>query len=122
RRSVCGRFMIKLIISKHVSFGPELEVAKTLIDSCILRWSDGANENLKALIDRAFQTDKTGQINTGRVLELRRINIENDDEWDRAMKAIAEAIRTTGTKQYIRFYQTGSDGGKTPISLDIANV
>ena len=35
-------------------------------------WAEGANDNIKALVNHAFQTDKEGKINTSRVLGLLR--------------------------------------------------
>lgn len=45
-------------------------------------------------------TDKEGQINTGRVLSLRRLDIK-DERWLRAMNAIGEAVQVVGSKSYI---------------------
>lgn len=46
---------------------------------------------LLAIIDWAFYTDKEGEINPSRVLQLRRHDI-TDPRWLRAMDAPAEAV------------------------------
>lgn len=96
--------------------------AKSLIDECVHEWAQGANDNIKALVNHAFQTDKEGKINTGRVLGLRRLEI-TDAKWLNAMKAIADSMQTASTKPYVRFYKRNeTTGGYDPISLDVAAV
>ena len=74
------------------------------------------------LVQSAFDTDKEGKINTGRVLGLRRLDIR-DEKWQMAMKAISESLQVVGSKEYIRFYERiGSSDQYQPISLDIAAV
>lgn len=117
-----GSAKVLVAVAENISFGPELEAAKALIDECIHRWSEGANTNLLALVDQAFQVDRQGKISTTRVLGLRRLAMD-DADWLRAMDAISDAIRVTGTKTYVRVYRRGaSEDEHVPISLDIASV
>lgn len=117
-----GRLQIQVAISESLSFGPELAAAKDLIDACVIRWSEGSNDNIRALVNHAFQTNKQGRIDTGRVLSLRQLEID-DAEWRRAMDAIADAIRVTGSKSYFRVYRRDPlTDHKTPIPLDLASV
>lgn len=117
-----GSAKVLVAVAENITFGAELEAAKALIDECIHRWSEGANANLRTLIDQAFQVDKQGKISTSRVLGLRRLAID-DAEWLRAMDAISDAVRVTGTKAYVRIYRrTGGDEDYVPICLDIASV
>ena len=70
----------------------------------------------------AFQTDKEGKINTGRVLALRRLDIR-DEKWQKAMLAIGESLQVVGSKEYVRFYERiGNTDQYRPISLDVAAV
>ena len=74
------------------------------------------------LITDAFQVDKEGLINTGRVLGLLRLEID-DPDWKMAMKAIADSRQVADTKPYIRFYnRSDTSGDWKPISLDMAAV
>jgi hypothetical protein len=117
-----GSAQILVAVAENITFGAELEAAKALIDGCIHRWSEGANANLRVLIDQAFMVDKQGKISTHRVLGLRRLNID-DADWTRAMDAISDAVRVTGTKTYVRAYKRGQrEDDRIPISLDIASV
>lgn len=121
-RSFDGSLEMQVAVSDHLSFGLELQAAKELIDACVARWSEGANDNIRALVNHAFQVNKEGRIDTGRVLGLRRLEID-DPEWRRAMEAISDAVRVTSSKTYVRFYEVDPDtGARRPISLDLAAV
>ncbi|OFJ46406.1 sulfate transporter [Janthinobacterium lividum] len=117
-----GRYKVQRAIQETLIFDERLQAAKALIDACLQRWSQGAQPEIKVLINDAFQVDKSGNINTGRVLGLRRLDI-NDDEWMRAMKAIGEALQVSGSRSYIRVYERIGETEKyQPISLDMAGV
>lgn len=115
-----GTYKIQLAISENIVFDERLQVAKQLIDECLTDWTQDSNDNIKALINQAFQVDKQGNISTGRVLALRSLDI-NDAKWDRAMDAISDAIQVTDTKEYMRFYERDSQGAYHQISLDFSN-
>ena len=115
-----GRFKVVRHMHDHIVFGEQLMAAKALIDQCVKTWAAGANDNIMALVNHAFQTDKEGRINTGRVLSLRRLDIA-DKQWQAAMEAIADSMTTASTTAYIRFYER--DSAEAPwraIALDMA--
>lgn len=117
-----GRYKVLRSIAEYITFDERLQVAKELIDSCIHRWSEGARSEIRALVQDAFQTDKTGKISTSRVLGLRRLDI-SDKEWQQAMQAISDSIQITGSKTYIRIYRrVGESDQFEPVSLDIAGL
>lgn len=120
-KSFDGQYQAQIAVSENIVFDERLQIAKQLIDECIHAWSEGSNENIRALINGAFQVDKEGKISTGRVLSLRRLDI-TDDKWIRAMQAIGDAITITDTKEYIRLYERGEDGKYSQISLDFASL
>ena len=53
-----GRNMIKRSINESITFDERLQVAKSLIDDCIHRWTQGGNDNIKALVNRPFKPIK----------------------------------------------------------------
>lgn len=117
-----GRYKLMRQIQDRIVFGEQLMAAKALIDECVQDWSAGANDNIRALVSHAFQTDKEGKINTGRVLGLRRLEIR-DPKWQSAMDAIADSMQTVGSKPYVRFYKRSEATGEyLPIVLDVAGV
>lgn len=117
-----GGYKIQVAIADSLVFDERLQAAKHLIDECIIDWSQGSRAEIKMLVQDAFQTDKEGNINTGRVLSLRRFDIQ-DEKWQRAMTAIGESLQVVGSKSYVRFYQrVGGTDKYEPISLDVAAV
>lgn len=115
-----GKYKIQRAINEYITFDERLQVAKALIDTCIHRWAEGADTKIRALVDHAFQVDKQGNINTARVLGLRRIKID-DSDWANAMEAIADSIQVAGSKTYVRLYERVGDSDQfRPIALDIA--
>lgn len=117
-----GRYKINVATAESITFDERLQAAKALIDECIHEWSKDSGPEIKVLVQQAFDTDKEGNISTGRVLGLRRLNI-TDERWKRAMQAIGESVQVVGTKQYARFYErVGETNEWKPIPLDVAAV
>lgn len=97
-----GKFKVMVAVNDTIQFNEKLQVAKQLIDKCIASWSEGANENLRAIVDDAFNVGKSGLVSTSRVLGLRRLNIK-DSTWKKAMDAITESMQVASSKTYMRF-------------------
>ena len=116
-----GQYKVTRQISASIRFDERLQAAKALIDECISDWSEGSNDNIRLLINDAFQVDREGKNSTNRVLGLRRLEIQ-DDKWLKAMDAISDSIIVTDSKTYIRFYERDEQGGYKPISLDFAAI
>jgi len=115
-----GTKKVQLSVSENITFDERLQSAKELIHECITDWSQGANDNIRTIVNQAFAVDKEGNISTARVLGLRRLAIE-DTRWVKAMEAIADSVTVTDTKDYIRFYKRiDSSKNWQSISLDIA--
>lgn len=116
-----GCYKILRAIGDHRVFDERIQAAKKLIDDCISEWSGGADEKIIALVDHAFRVNKQGRIDINQVLSLRQLNID-DDKWNEAMDAAADAIQVTGTSQYLRIYERQTDGSYRQISLDMAKL
>jgi len=116
-----GRYKVLRAKGEHRTFDERIQAAKTLIDQCIERWSDGASSELKALVEHAFRVNKQGHIDVNQVLSLRKLDID-DPEWKEAMDAIADSIQVTGTSSYLRLYERQGDGKYKQISLDVSKL
>lgn len=114
-----GRFKIQRAITELMVFDERLQAAKELIDECLREWTEGARTEIALLVQDAFRVDSAGNIRTGSVLGLRRLQIE-DERWLMAMQAIGEAVQVVGSKTYLRLYERDANGCYQPISLDIA--
>ena len=117
-----GTLRVERSIGDFITFDERLVVAKELVDQCIKDWTSNIPPEARALIDGAFEVDKAGKINTGRVLSLRKYNFE-DKRWKRAMEAIADSVTVLKSKAYIRVSErTGEGNGYKPIALDVASA
>lgn len=120
--SYCGKYKVLRAIAESITFDERLQAAKGLIEECLRDWTIGARPEVATIVQDAFRVDQAGNIRTGQVLGLRRLNIQ-DKRWLKAMDAISDAVQVTGSKSYIRIYErVGSTDQYKPISLDIAGV
>lgn len=117
-----GRYKVLRAIQERLAFDERLQAAKALIDDCIRDWSQGSRPEIMVLVNDAFQVDREGNINTGRVLSLRRLDIK-DNKWRQAMQAIGDAVQVADSKAYIRIYERNEKTGEyQPIPLDVAGA
>lgn len=113
---------VQVAVADRIVFGPSLQAAKKLVDECIASWSEGAHENLRALVDEAFAVDKEGHVNRERIFGLRRLAIE-DERWKRAVEAIDESVRVIGSTVYVRFYRRPApDAPWQAVTIDLASA
>jgi len=117
-----GLKKVSVQVSDFLDFGPQLQVAKDLIDECLNEWASESRPEIRAIVTRAFNTDKSGQINRSEIFMLMRLEID-DPRWKRAVEAIRDAMRIVGSKTYIRFYEreTLEDTWKA-VTIDLAKV
>jgi hypothetical protein len=99
-----GLMKVQVQVSDFIDFGPQLQIAKRLLDECLNEWAADSRPEIRAVITRAFNTDKEGKVNRAEIFMLLRLDIE-DPRWQEAMRAIRDAMRVTGSKEYVRFYR-----------------
>ncbi len=113
------KYRIEIRFREKIQFGIELQLAKQKIDECIKAWSADSSDNLKAIINEAFQVDKRGQLARYRIFALRRYKIK-DPVWKEAMELIDKAILVTSTKQYISFAVRDEAGNYNRIVMNFS--
>lgn len=117
-----GRFKIVRSVADLIRFDEQLIAAKKLVDDCLSDWTDESRDELRALVNQAFQVNATGSVRTSEVLRLLRIDIK-DPRWVTAMEAVRNSIQVMGTKPYVRIYErVGTTDAYMPIVLDLAKV
>ena len=113
------KYRVEMRFREKIQFGIELQLAKQKIDECIKAWSADSNDNLKAIVNDAFQLDKHGQLARYRIFALRRFKIK-DPVWKEAMELIDKAILVTSTKQYISFAVRDEAGNYNKIVMNFS--
>lgn len=117
-----GLFRVTIQVADSIDFGPELQIAKALLDECMIEWSADARPEIRSIITRAFNTEKEGQVSRADVFMLLRIESE-DERWNRAMEAIRAAMRVVSRKEYIRFgMRADAKSEWTSITIDLAKA
>lgn len=117
-----GRYKIQRNIAERLVFDERLQAAKHLIDECLKEWTADGRDEIKAIINNAFNVDKKGEISTTKILGLKKIEI-NHPKWLEAMQAISDSINIAGSKSYLRFYQRDDESGEyISMSLDLASI
>lgn len=117
-----GLYKVQVQVADHIDFGPQLQIAKELIDECLNEWAADSRPEIRAIVTRAFNTDKAGQINKSEIFMLLRLEIE-DKRWQEAMRAIRDAMRVVGSKTYIRCYQRDArDAAWQAVTIDLAKA
>ncbi len=117
-----GSLKIQRNIAEHIVFDERLQAAKQLVDECLKEWTTVGRDEIKAIINQAFNVDKKGEISTTKILGLKRIEIDHPT-WLKAMQAISDSINIAGSKSYLRFYKRNDETGEyIPMSLDLATI
>lgn len=117
-----GLFKIQVQVADQITFGPELQVAKGLVDECLREWSADSRAELRAIVERAFNVDNGRLVNRAELLSLLRLEID-DERWKRGMTAIRDSMRTTGTKRYVRIYRrANAEAAWEQVSIDAATA
>lgn len=121
-QTIDGLQKVQVQIADLIDFGPELQIAKTLIDECLNEWAADAMPEIRAVVTRAFNTDKAGQINRSDIYMLLRLD-STDERWQSAQDAIRDAMRVVGSKEYVRFYKRDRpDGQWRAVTIDLAKA
>ena len=116
-----GKLRVTVAMSDVFTFDERLIAAKTLIDECLDEWTADSSQELKTIVQQAFDVNKEGKISTAKVLGLRRLNIEHE-KWQRAMQAIDDSIHTQTTREYIRIHRRDENGAYVLVSPELGKA
>ena len=120
--TVDALFKVTVQVADYVDFGPQLQVAKALVDECLNEWSADSRPEIRAIVADAFNVDRTGQINRAQIFALLRLDID-DARWVKAMGAIRDAMRVVGRKEYVRFAMRDTPTADwRSITIDLAQA
>lgn len=117
-----GRFKVEKSTGRLIEFNTNLEAARLLFGEYLdEKTAATADNELRTLVNSAFNVAPDGSCNTSNILKLLQYEITNP-KWLRACDALREAIDTRLTKSYIRVYERDAEGNYLPISLDLAKL
>lgn len=96
-----GRIKVEVRIADDIALGPELQVAKALIDEYVEEVSEGVPDAVRALLEHAFEVGKAGRVDRARLHGLRRLKVDHP-KWRAAMEAVADSMRVVGAREHFR--------------------
>lgn len=115
-----GCLKVQVAVADQIVFGPELQVAKGLIDECLNSWAKDARSEIRAIVNQAFNVDQAGKVNRSGLVQLTRLDIA-DATWKRAMDAIRDSMKVVGSKRYARAYVRATPTSAwEAVSIDMA--
>ncbi|MBZ8007882.1 DUF3164 family protein [Campylobacter sp. RM9334] len=113
---------IQIQMAEKINFNEKLNIAKAKIDEYLNDIVKDSSEDIKVLINKAFEVDKKGNLDSKKILSLRSYDIK-DHRWQEAMEIISESVEIVGVKPYIRFYKRDkATDSWANVSLDFANI
>lgn len=117
-----GLMKVTVQVADSVTFGPQLQIAKKILDDLLTEWSSDSRPEIRAIITKAFNTDKEGQVSRSDIYALLRLPIE-DPQWKEAMRAIRDAMRIVGSKEYVRFHRRATVKDEWhAVTIDLAKA
>lgn len=102
-----GRFRVVHSFQDQIQLDERITIAKGLIDGFIKDQLPGSSDEIRALVDHAFEVE-SGRVSVGRILSLRKIAIDHPT-WKQAMQAIADSVHVASTRSYVRVYERVAD-------------
>ncbi len=115
-----GRKKVEVGVADQITFGPEINIAKELIDLVVNEKLESVGDDrlLREIVQDAFSTNSDGNYNKARIMALRKYRLASDNEnWATAMQALDDAIILSSTKTYVRFYERNLQGAWVHIPL-----
>lgn len=121
-KSYDGLVKVEISVQDYVEYGPELQIAKKLVDQYITEVSETVPDEAKVLLNHAFEVDKEGKVNREALYALRRLKIEHPT-WARAMKAITDSQRIASTREFVRIStRPNARTGFKSLPINLANA
>ncbi len=117
-----GTAKIQIAVQDTLAFDEKIQLAKMKFDEYFEQVTEGSSEEIKLLINKAFDVDKEGNVDVKKILELRSYNIRHP-KWVEGVALIEEAKKIVYSKRFIRFYRRNDPTNKWEhVSLDLAAV
>ena len=115
-----GRLRVQIQVTEYLQFDEKLEVARKLIGDCLKRWGRNADTKIKAVVREALRVDKRGQVDTKRILGLRKLDMDGDEQWEEAMRALSDSVSVGRSKRYVRVQRRTERGSYETVTLSLA--
>ena len=117
-----GCTRVQIAVSDRIVLGPQLQMAKTILDAIINERGEGVDAFLVNLVKQAFKVDQEGKVDMHSIFALRRMQVD-DPRWTDFCRAIDDSVQVLGSKRYLRIHKRANAEAKWEmIPLDMASV
>lgn len=116
------RFKIERSIQKREAVNEKVTILIEMVDECAQRWAKGANKNAQVVMSRYFKRDKEGNYDVRSLRDLKRLPVEDDEQWNVAMELLDDCIDVVSSCTYYRFWVRDDNGGFRSIAMSISDV
>lgn len=117
--SYSGRYKLLVAVNEVIGLGPEIQACIEKMKECAAVWTEGAKAEAKVIVEEFLASDGKGNYSVSKLLQIRRFKFP-DPDWRLALKAMDDALRVVGSKQYLRLSERNEAGAYVAIPLDIA--
>ncbi|WP_224825622.1 DUF3164 family protein [Cognatishimia sp. MH4019] len=100
-KSFDGLVKVEISVQDYLEYGPELKIAKDLIDDYIRDVGKDVPDEIRALLEYGFEVDKQGKVNRANLYAMRRLNITHPT-FLQAMEAVADSQRIASSREIVR--------------------
>lgn len=117
-----GLKRVRISIADQITFGPQLQIAKDLVDRYIEEFRDRIPDEIMPLLTHAFHMEKPGVVNSEAVYGLQSLKIDHPI-WEQAMKAITDSRVLVGSKSYVVIERRADFGaGWKQVTINLAKA
>ncbi|HZW63606.1 MAG TPA: DUF3164 family protein [Flavobacteriaceae bacterium] len=115
---------IEVSVNEPIQFDDlTIKAAKDKFDHFLKENVTSKNEFVKEMVIDAFQTQRSGQLDTKRVMNLTRYERKiNDPLFSEAVNLINESIRRPKSKTYFRVWQKDAAGEYQNVELNLSSI
>lgn len=115
---------IEVSVNEPIQFDSlTITAAKDKFDAFLDANIESKNEFAKQMVIDAFETQRSGNLDTKRVMNLTRyVSKINDPLFTEAVKLINESIRRPKTKTYFRVWQKDEAGEYQNVELNLSSI
>jgi len=116
-----GKVKLQVKSNPVLEFSESIHTAKARLDLLLEKWAAGSRDEIKLLVQRAFVTNRKGQMDKRAILGLRTLNIK-DPEWQAIMELISDSVKVINRKRYIMLLVRNEKDEWENINLNWANA
>ena len=116
-----GKYRVDRVMAESILADERLHIAEEMMYECAKNNSKDDSDVSKKFIDLAFTRNAQGEVSTRRLLELRKITMD-DPNWAKALEIMMDSLKVAGVRPYLRVYERDEKGNYQNITLNFSAI